>query len=79
MATCPKCRGHLTTGHRCRRTRRQQTWDQALAGIAGGVTALVMTAVFDRQQVVADYDGYIMAGGIALAMLTHSLLQTDEP
>ncbi len=77
MAPCPKCRGPLTTGHRCRRTARQQTWDLALAGVAGGITALVMTAVFDRHQVVTDYDGYIMAGGIALAMLTQSLMQKD--
>lgn len=77
MATCPKCCGHLTTGHRCRRTARQQTWDLALAGVAGGSTALVMTAVFDPHQVVTDYDGYIMAGAIALAMLTQSMLQKD--
>ncbi|GEM_PF-4930903 len=77
MATCPKCRGHLTTGHRCRRTARQQTLDLALAGVAGGLTALVMTAVFDPQQVVSEYDGYIMAGAIALAMLTQSLMQQD--
>jgi hypothetical protein len=75
MATCPRCGGHLTTRHRCRRTPRQQTWDLALAGTAGGVTALVMTAIFDRQQVVTDYDGYILAGGIAIAMLSQSLLQ----
>lgn len=77
MATCPKCRGHLTSGHRCRRTKAQQTLDLALAGLAGGVTALVMTAVFDPRQTVTDLDGYVMAGGIAIAMLTQSLLQKD--
>lgn len=77
MATCPKCHGHLTTGHRCRRTARQHTLDLALAGLTGGITALVMTAVFDRNQVVTDYDGYILAGGIALAMLTQSMLRKD--
>jgi len=75
MATCPKCLGHLTTGHRCRRTRGQQTWDLALAGITGGVTSIVMTGVFDRNQVITDYDGYILAGGVAIAMLTQSLMQ----
>ncbi len=78
MATCPKCRGHLTSGHRCRRTRVQQTMDLAIAGVVGGVTAMVMTAIFDRAQLVTDYDGYILAGGIALAMLTQSLLQQTD-
>ena len=77
MATCPKCQGHLTTGHRCRRTRGRQTVDLALAGLTGGVTALIMTAIFDRHQLVTDYDGYILAGGIAIAMLTQSMLQRD--
>jgi len=77
MATCPKCHGHLTTGHRCRRTASQHTWDLALAGLAGGITSLVMTAVFDRHQVVTDYDGYVLDGGIALSMLTQSILRKD--
>lgn len=77
MATCPKCHGHLTTGHRCRRTSGQRTFDLAMAGLTGGITALVMTAIFDRNQVVTDYDGYILAGGVALAMLTQSMLQRD--
>jgi len=78
MATCPKCRGHLTAGHRCRRTPFQHTLDLAVAGLVGGVTAMVMTAVFDRHQVVTEYDGYILAAGIALAMLTQSLLQKTD-
>jgi hypothetical protein len=41
------------------------------------VTALIMTAIFDRNQVVTDFDGYILAGGIAIAMLTQSMLQRD--
>ena len=78
MATCPKCKGHLTTGHRCRRTKGQQTVDLALAGLTGAVTSLVMTGIFDRNQVVTDYDGYILAGGVAIAMLTQSLLQRGD-
>lgn len=78
MATCPKCGGHLTTAHRCRRTRYQQTMDLALAGVAGGVTALVMAAIFDRSQVVTDLDGYFLAGGLAIGMLTQSLLQRAD-
>lgn len=78
MATCPKCHQHLTTGHRCRRSRYQQTFDLALAGVAGGVTALVMAAIFDRNQVVTEYDGYFLAGGLAIGMLTQSLLQQAD-
>lgn len=77
MATCPKCRGHLTTAHRCRRTKGQQTLDLALAGLTGGVTSIVMTAIFDRHQMVTNYDGYILACGVAIAMLTQSMMQRD--
>lgn len=78
MATCPKCGSHLTTGHRCRRSRFQRTLDLALAGVAGGITMLVMVAIFDRNQAVADLDGYFLAGGIAAGMLAQSLLQQAD-
>jgi hypothetical protein len=52
--------------------------DLALAGLTGAVTSLVMTGIFDRNQVVTDYDGYILAGGVAIAMLTQSLLQRGD-
>jgi hypothetical protein len=78
MATCPKCGGHLTTSHRCPRSRFHNTFDLALAGLVGGITALVMAAIFDRNQVVTAYDGYFLAGGIAIGMLTQSLLRAID-
>jgi hypothetical protein len=52
--------------------------DLALAGLTGAVTSLVMAGIFDRNQAVTDYDGYIVAGGVAIAMLTQSLLQRGD-
>ena len=76
MATCPKCHGHLTSGHRCPRGRYQDTIDLVAAGVAGGVTALLMVAIFDRNEVLVDLDGYLLAGGIAIGMITQSLLRS---
>ena len=70
MATCPQCGQHQTTGHRCPRSRTRETVDLAMAGLTGGVTALAMAAIFDRQNALATYDGYFLAGGIAFGMLT---------
>jgi hypothetical protein len=37
-----------------------------------------MAAIFDRNQVVTAYDGYFLAGGIAIGMLTQSLLRAID-
>jgi hypothetical protein len=76
MATCPKCHGHLTTGHQCQRGRYQDTIDLVVAGVVGGLTALLMVAIFDRAELLVDLDGYFLAGGIAIGMITQSLLRS---
>ena len=47
MATCPRCRGHLTDTHRCPRRRGAIAAEIALAGIAGGIVALLVVALVD--------------------------------
>lgn len=47
MATCPRCRGHLTETHRCPRRPRFGAAAVVVAGIGGGVAALVLVGLFD--------------------------------
>jgi hypothetical protein len=47
-----------------------------VAGAVGGLTALLMVAVFDRAEVLIDLDGYFLAAGIAIGMITQSLLRS---
>ena len=47
MATCPRCRGHLTDHHRCPRRPARVAVELALAAIAGGLLALLVVALID--------------------------------
>ena len=47
MATCPRCRGHLTDTHRCPRRRGVIAAEIALAAIGGGIVALLLVALID--------------------------------
>ena len=47
MATCPRCRGHLTDHHRCPRHPAKVAAELVLAAIAGGLLALLVVALID--------------------------------
>src|SRR5574339_1217785 len=47
MATCPRCKGHLTDSHRCPRHRGMVALEIALAAIGGGFLGLLLVAIFD--------------------------------
>ena len=47
MATCPRCRGHLTDTHRCPKRRGLKAAEITAAAIVGGLAALVLVALVD--------------------------------
>lgn len=47
MATCPRCHGHLTENHRCRRRRTRVAAEITLAALAGGLVALLVLSLVD--------------------------------
>jgi len=47
MATCPRCKGHLTENHRCPRSRGRIAFETGLAALAGALFMLVVLAVID--------------------------------
>jgi hypothetical protein len=75
MATCPKCGGHLTTRHRCRRTTEQIITDAVLSAVIGGVWALAMAALFDRDGLTADTDLIFFFSGAAIGVGTQTWLR----
>ncbi|MCR4375714.1 MAG: hypothetical protein NUW22_12780 [Acidobacteria bacterium] len=75
MATCPKCGGHLTSRHRCRRTTEQTVIDAVLSAAAGGFWALAMAALFDRGGLTADADMMFFFGGAVIGATTQAWLR----
>lgn len=45
MATCPRCRGHLTENHRCLRTSAAA--QISAPALAGGLLALLVVSLVD--------------------------------
>ena len=74
MATCPHCHGHLTEGHRCRRTRRSLYIELFGTALIGGLAAITFVAVYDPHQVTVDLDGMVFAAGAILALGVHQAL-----
>ena len=73
MATCPRCRGHLTDHHRCPRHPAKVAAELALAAIAGGLLALLVVALIDPGGQLTHIDLSAvtvgMLGGIGLDRL----------
>ena len=57
MATCPRCKGHLTDSHKCPRRPLFVATEIILAGLAGGFAALLLVALIDPQGRLANVDG----------------------
>ena len=62
MATCPRCKGHLTENHRCPRSRARIIFETALAALAGGLFTLLIFSIVDPH---GQYglDGVLLIGG----------------
>jgi uncharacterized paraquat-inducible protein A len=63
MATCPRCKGHLTDGHRCPRRRVYVVAEILASGVVGGLAGLLILALFDPRGQVTDMDVTAMIGG----------------
>ena len=74
MATCPRCHGHLTEGHRCPRSRKSVAFELFGTAFAGGLAAIVCVAILDPRQVTIDLDGFVFASGAFIALAVHQLL-----
>ena len=68
MATCPRCKGHLTENHRCPRRRGFIAFEIAMCAIGGGIAALLLLALFDPRGQVTDLDTVTFVVGALVAV-----------
>ena len=66
MATCPRCKGHLTDSHKCPRRPLIVATEITAAALAGGFAGLLLVAIFDHRGQLGDvdYSIAIIAGGL---------------
>lgn len=68
MATCPRCKGHLTDSHRCPRRPAFVAMEIAVAGILGAFAGFVLVLIFDRSYgQISDTETlyFVLAGALA--------------
>lgn len=63
MATCPRCKGHLTDSHRCPRRTAFVAFEIVLWALAGIVAGFLLVALFDPHGQITD--GIYLASGMA--------------
>jgi hypothetical protein len=62
MATCPRCKGHLTENHVCPRSSKRMVFEVILAATAGALGALLITSLIDPHGQMA-MDAVFLIGG----------------
>ena len=76
MATCPRCKGHLTESHRCPRRPIIVVAETTLAAIVGGAAGLLLVVMFDPRNQISDIDTmYFVLGGAAAAVVLNRTLR----
>lgn len=76
MATCPRCKGHLTENHRCPRRRSLVAFEIVLWAIGGGLGALLLLALFDPRGQVTDLDTVTFVAGALVAVGMNRVLRS---
>jgi hypothetical protein len=62
MATCPRCKGHLTENHRCPRSPARKAFEVSLAALAGAFAALLVMSLVDPHGQFS-YEAVLLVGG----------------
>ena len=76
MATCPRCKGHLTEGHRCPRRPALVFAEVAASAIGGGIAALLLLAAFDPRGQATDLDTISFTAGALVAVAINRALRS---
>ena len=66
MATCPRCKGHLTDSHKCPRRPTVVAAEMTAAALAGGFAGLVLLAIVDTREQITDLDVILVVAAGAL-------------
>ena len=68
MATCPRCKGHLTDSHRCSRRPVLVAVEIIAAALIGGFAGLLLVAVVDPTGQSSDIDMISIIAGALIAV-----------
>ena len=68
MATCPRCKGHLTDSHLCPRRPVRVAAEVAAVALLGGFAGLLLVAIFDPHSPVPNIDTICAASGALIAV-----------
>ena len=63
MATCPRCKGHLTDSHRCPRRTHWVVLEIIASAAVGGFAGLLLVAIFDPRGQITDVDSMSLIVG----------------
>lgn len=68
MATCPRCKGHLTDSHRCPRRSYLVVLEVTAVALLGGFVGILLVAVFDPHGQITDMDSISALAGALIAV-----------
>jgi hypothetical protein len=75
MATCRRCKGHLTDGHRCPKRPIFVVAEMIAWAIAGGLLSFALLAAFDPHNQAGDLDVVAIAVGAIAAVGINRVLR----
>ena len=68
MATCPRCKGHLTDFHRCPRRPLMSALETLACAAAGGFAGLLIVALFDPRGQFTEVDSLSLIAGALIGI-----------
>jgi len=68
MATCPRCKRHLTENHRCPRRPIFVAAEVVLWAVIGAFAGILLVALFDPHGQITDLDSISAVAGALVAV-----------
>jgi zinc transporter ZupT len=66
MATCPRCKGHLTDSHKCPRRPAIVAAEITAVALAGALVGFLLVAILDTREQITNVDLILVVGAGAL-------------
>jgi zinc transporter ZupT len=66
MATCPRCKGHLTDSHKCPRRPVLVAAEITAVALAGAFAGLLLVAILDPREQITNLDLILVVAAGAL-------------
>ena len=76
MATCPRCKGHLTEHHRCPRRPLVVVAETILWAVGGALAGLLLITLFDPHEQMSDLNAVSAVAGTLVALGVQRLFRS---